>query len=79
VHARQVQIPGDDAVESQACTAVGRHARRLEHVDVFLDAGAGRVDALFADARLELGGEVDALAAREDFLGSSGVLFRGHY
>lgn len=68
LHTRQVQIPRDDAIETDATTTVGRAARLPEDVDVLLDAGTGGVDALLADARDELVGVVDTLAAREDLL-----------
>ena len=66
--ARQVKIPRHHTVQPNTAAAVGGDTGLPENVDVLLDARAGGVDALGADALLELDGVVDALPAGTDLL-----------
>jgi hypothetical protein len=62
VDRRQVQVPRDDTVETDAAAGVGRAARLPEDGDVLLDALRLGVDALLLDAGNERVGVVDTLA-----------------
>ncbi|KAI6776456.1 hypothetical protein HG530_000401 [Fusarium avenaceum] len=64
----QGQRPSNNTVKTKATTTVSRHTNLLEDRHVLLNSVTLRVDALGADALLELNGLVNTLATGQHFL-----------